>query len=132
MKRLEEDEHDWVCPSKVVPCECASVGCSTKVKRGQMAAHLAEPGHQELTLQMVLGMKAQRALTVVPGSEVIWNVPNVAAAMAAGDTAGITSGRYALGPSGYQFELKAVFWEDGSLELSCGTQPGPYDDALCV
>ena len=45
VKRLEEDEHDRVCPSKVVPCECASLGCRTKVKRGQMAAQLAEPGH---------------------------------------------------------------------------------------
>jgi hypothetical protein len=80
----------------LVPCECVSLGCRTKVKRGQMAAHLAQPGHQELTLQMVLGMKAQLALTVVPGSEVIWNVPNTAAEMAANDPQGITSGRHAL------------------------------------
>jgi hypothetical protein len=34
VKILEEDEHNRVCPSKVVPCECANLGCSTKVKRG--------------------------------------------------------------------------------------------------
>ena len=93
-----------------------------------MAAHLAQPGHQELTLQMVLGVKAQLALTVVPGSEVMWFIPNVAAHIAAG-THDVTSGRYALGPSGYQFELQADFMTSG-FQLSCGTQPGPYDSAL--
>ena len=92
-----------------------------------MAAHLAGPGHEELTLQMVLGMKAQLALTVLPGSEALWVIPNVAAHIAA--QADVTSGRYALGPFGYQFQLEAQFGPEG-FQLSCGTQPGPYDSVL--
>jgi hypothetical protein len=128
VKRLEKYEHDRVCPSKMVPCECASLGCDTKVERGQMAAHLAEPGHQERTLQMVLGMKAQLALTVLPGSEALWVIPNISSHIAA-QARGVTSGRYALGPFGYQFQLRADFRPDG-FQLTCGTQPGPYDSAL--
>ena len=45
----------------------------------------------------------------------------------------MTSGRYALGPFGHQFVLQANFGDDDdSIGLYCGTQPGPYDDALCV
>ena len=41
---------------------------------------------------------------------------------------------YSLGPYGHQFKLNADFGTtnatDGSFGLYCGTQPGPYDDAL--
>jgi hypothetical protein len=59
-------------------------------------------------------------------------VRNVAHRLAA-RTADVTSGRYALGPFGHQFVLQANFGDDDdSIGLYCGTQPGPYDDALCV
>ena len=47
-----------------------------------MAAHLAEPGHQELTLQMLVDVKTKVATTVLPGSEALWVIPNVAANIA--------------------------------------------------
>jgi hypothetical protein len=92
-----------------------------------MAAHLAEPGHQELTLQMLVDVKTKVATTVLPGSEALWVIPNVAARIAA--QVQLTSGRYALGPFGYQFQLQAHF-HSGGFQLSCGTQPGPYDSVL--
>ena len=92
-----------------------------------MAAHLAEPGHQERTLQMLVGVKTKVALTVLPGSEALWVIPNVSSHIAA--QARVKSGRYALGPFGYQFQLRADFSSDG-FQLCIGTQPGPYDSAL--
>jgi hypothetical protein len=76
---------------------------------------------------MLVDVKTKVATTVLPGSEALWVIPNVAANIAA--QAQLTSGRYALGPFGYQFQLTANFRSEG-FRLSCGTQPGPYDSVL--
>jgi hypothetical protein len=66
---------------------------------------------------------------VLTGSEALWEIRDVAAHKASKNE--VKSGRYALGPFGYQVKLIADFGDDDdSFGLYCGTQPGPYDDAL--
>jgi hypothetical protein len=86
-----------------------------------------------MTLQMMLGMRSLQATTMLPGSEVLWVIPNMAANLAEanrGAETEVVSDRYALGPFGYQFQLVAEFTKKKGFVLLCGTQPGPYDDAL--
>jgi hypothetical protein len=102
------------------------------------------------------GCTQKDSVTVLHGSEALWTIPNVASrtkevlAMRSGpygcacqtyrmyeacrcsqegSCAKVVSGRYALGQFGHQFQLSAEFSGKG-VGLYCGTQPGPYDDAL--
>ena len=51
LKGSQETPHGHTCPAKLVDCECAALGCSTKVKRG--LGRIVSSYHHKSTLYQV-------------------------------------------------------------------------------